>query len=31
MYELESKRTIASDMKELVDYAANCMGKFSSW
>ena len=31
LYELESKSTIASDMKELADYAANCMGKFSSW
>ena len=31
LYELESKSTIASDMKELVDYAANFMGAFSSW
>ena len=31
LYELESKRTIASDMKELVDYAAKCMAAFSSW
>ena len=31
LYALERKSTIASDMKELGDYAANCMGKFSSW
>ena len=34
LYELKSKSTIASDMEELVDYAANVMpimGKFSSW
>ena len=31
MYELESKSTIVSDMKELVDYAANFIGAFSRW
>ena len=31
MYELESKSTIASDMKELVDCAAGFMSAASSW
>ena len=31
LYELEGKSTVASDLKELVDCAANCMGKFSNW
>ena len=31
MYELESKSTIVSEIEELVDYAANFMGAFSSW
>ena len=29
--ELEKKSTIESDLKELVDCAASCMGKVSSW
>ena len=31
MDELEKKSTIESDLKELVDCAASCMGKVSSW
>ena len=31
MCELEEESTIASDLKELVDCAASCMRKFSSW